>query len=281
MRIYVFGFYESFGWTYVLGLPPGALVPDISIFALTTWPPDPLHFDFGVKIHCRSWPWVICNGLGGLFVCLPPSSSSSSLVPGLWKGIPPTPLLSIACPSRLLRASGGWLVDVREAVGISFPPLVGQTLDPFSPGYCFFTLCFDSLRVLLALVVCLFVLLFSVVGFRLQDPVFFFFRSGVRVKKLAFLSTRCPASCLRSVLLVCLCLFRGVAACCCSVVCVFARVARLSFLFCRGCAWGVLVSFRVSGSSNACVSIGGSCRILLCMHSLLVSWSWSVLCLLF
>ena len=66
-------------------------------------------------------------GPGALSVCLfLPSSWSCSLVFRLWKGIPPTPLLLIARPSRLLRGSGGWLVGRRGAVGISFPPLVGR-----------------------------------------------------------------------------------------------------------------------------------------------------------
>ena len=106
---------------------------------------------------------MLCNGPGGLScLSLLPSFWSGSLVPRLWKGIPPTPLLLIARPSRLLRGSGGWLVGRRGAVGISFLPLVGQ-LVPLSPAgvlllfsFVLFDvclLCFASLRVLLALVV--------------------------------------------------------------------------------------------------------------------------------
>ena len=107
-------------------------------------------------------------------------SWSCSLVPRFWKGIPPTPLLLIARPSRLLRGSGGWLVGWRGAVGISFLPLVSR-LVPLSPAgvlllsFVLFVvcgLCFDSLRVLLARVVCLLLCFLSFVVVRPQDPGF-------------------------------------------------------------------------------------------------------------
>ena len=87
----------------------------------------------------------------------------------------------MARPSRLLRGSGGWPVGRRGAVGLSFPPLVGR-LVPLSPAgvlllfvfvlFVMYVLCFDSLRVLLVRVVCLFVFLFSFAGVRMQDPGF-------------------------------------------------------------------------------------------------------------
>ena len=119
--------------------------------------------------------------VGGLScLSLSPSSWSGSLVPRFWNGIPPTPLLLIARPSRLLRRSGGWLVGRRGAVGISFLPLVGR-LVPLSPAgvlllsfvlFVVCVLCFDSLCVLLARVVCLFVLFSSFRCCSLQDPGF-------------------------------------------------------------------------------------------------------------
>ena len=116
-----------------------------------------------------------------LSVSFSPPPWSGSLVPRLWKGIPPTPLLLIARPSRLLRGSGGWLVGRRGAVGISFLPLVGR-LVPLSPAgvLLFFSLC-CLLCVVCALItyVCcwhvLFVVCFvflSFVGVRMQDPGF-------------------------------------------------------------------------------------------------------------
>ena len=46
-------------------------------------PPGTLHSDSGVKIHCRSWRWVVCNGPGGrLRLFLVPRSSCFALLPG-------------------------------------------------------------------------------------------------------------------------------------------------------------------------------------------------------
>ena len=99
---------------------------------------------------------------------------------------------------------------------------------------------------------------------------------------LALLSTRCPASCFCSVLF-------------CLSFCFVAL--RSGFVFYSLClCWRCLVELSVmswvcvggslcfsvtAAASNECVSIGGPCSILLCMHSLLVSWSVSVLCRLF
>ena len=140
---------------------------------------------------------------------------SGSLVPRLWKGIPPTPLLLIARPSRLLRGSGGWLVGRRGAVGISFLPLVGR-LVPLSPAgvLLLFSLC-CLLCVVCALItyvccwpvlfVCLLVLLSFFRWCQHARPWFLIRELGELL--LAFLSTRGPASCLCSVLLVCLFVF--------------------------------------------------------------------------
>ena len=179
---------------------------------------------------------MICNGPGGpLCLLFLPSSWSGSLVPRLWKGIPPTPLLLIARPSRLLRGSGGWLVGRRGAAGISFLPLVGR-LVPLSPAgvlllfsLCFFLVCllvFDNLSVLLARVVCCLSVCFLSVLSLLSARPWLLIRELV-VRWLAFLSLRGPASCLCSVLL-CLSFFfvalRRVVLCWS-----LARVARLSF----------------------------------------------------
>ena len=194
-------------------------------------------------------------GPGALSVCLfLPSSWSGSLVPRLWKGIPPTPLLLIARPSRLLRGSGGWLVGRRGAVGISFPPLVGR-LVPLSPAgvlllfslccLLVFVLCFDNLRVLLARVVCLFVCFSFCLSLLYARP-WLLIRELV-VRLLAFLSTRGPASCLCSVLLCRSFLFLwrcGVLFSC--FVSFFACVCSVELsVCCVGCAWGFSFLLRV------------------------------------
>ena len=195
-------------------------------------------------------------GPGALSVCLfLPSSWSGSLVPRLWKGIPPTPLLLIARPSRLLRGSGGWLVGRRGAVGISFPPLVGR-LVPLSPAgvlllfslCCLLVcvLCFDNLRVLLARLFCL-LFVCSVFLFLLLSARPWLLIRELVVRWLAFLSLCGPASCLCSVLLCLSLLFSW-------------RCGVLSFLFVgpllalpgcvvfclSGCAWGVLLFLSCS-----------------------------------
>ena len=103
------------------------------------------------------------------------------------------------------------------------------------------------------------------------------FARELGLMKLALLSTRCPASCLCSVLL-CLSLFVswrcGVLLFCGLCLCLRCLV-EFSVLLWVGV--GGSLCFCVSASaSNACVSIGGSCRTLLCMRSLLVPRSWSV-----
>ena len=164
---------------------------------------------------------MICNGPGGLScLSLSPFFWSGSLVPRLWNGFPPTPLLLLARPSRLLRGSGGWLVGRRGAAGISFPPLVGR-LVPLSPAgvllmfsfvlFVVCVLCFDSLRVLLARVVVSLFFFFPLLVFVCKTLVF---DPGVRVTVVGF--PVYPWSCVLLVLrLACLSFsFRGVAACC-------------------------------------------------------------------
>ena len=178
-------------------------------------------------------------GPGALSVCFfLPLSWSGSLVPRLWKGIPPTPLLLIARPSRLLRGSGGWLVGRRGAVGISFLPLVGRPV-PLSPAgvLLLFFLCVVCCECFCALLtyVCywigffwLFVLFLLFFVCSSARP-WFLIRELV-VRWLAFLSLCGPASCLCSVLL---CLSLVVLVALRRVVSFrsFARVARLSCFF--------------------------------------------------
>ena len=95
-----------------------------------------------------------------------PPPWSGSLVPRLWKGIPPTPLLPLARPSRLFRGSGGWPSRQEGGGRNLFPTFGWSTHSPFlPPGSCLFSfvlcavcvVCFVSLSVLLARVVCSFV----------------------------------------------------------------------------------------------------------------------------
>ena len=195
---------------------------------------------------------MICNGLGGSLVCLfLPSFWSCSLVPRFWKGIPPTPLLLIARPSRLLRRSGGWLVGRRGAVGILFLPLVGR-LVPLSPAgvlLCFFFVLFvvnlfvfDSLRVLLARVVCVFVcfsfFLVACCKTLVVDP-------GVSGTVVGFPVH--PWSCVLLVLRLAwsVCSFISGVAACCFLVSFFLCWRRSVELYvcCVGGAWEVLFSF--------------------------------------
>ena len=180
----------------------------------------------------------------------PLSFWSGSLVPRLWNGIPPTPLLLMARPSRLLRGSGGWLVGRRGAVGISFPPLVNRLVHLSPAGvlllFCicvfFCVFCgFDSLRVLLARVVCLFVFFFLCWCSHAR-PWFLIRELGEQWSAFPVYPWSCVLLLLRRA---CLSFsFCGVAACCFFSFSFFAGVARLSVMFVLiGCAWGVLFSF--------------------------------------
>ena len=192
---------------------------------------------------------MICNGPGGPF-CL--SLSPFFLVwfscPQVVERDPSYPPLadspSLPTPSRI-----GRMASRQEGGGRDFFPAFGQpTRSPFSRRGLAFVLClfcllcvfcvFDNLRALLDGFVCLFVLLFLSFVCSSARPWFLIRELGEML--LAFLSTRGPASCLCSVLLVCLFIFLALR----RVVFVsffFACVARLS-------CWFVLVGVR-GGSS--------------------------------
>ena len=104
-----------------------------SSFRICFGAPRPLAF----RLRGQDPLWILALGdlqwVWGLScLSLPPSSCFWSLVPWFWKGIPPTPLLLIARPSRLLRGSGGWLVGRRGGGRNLFPAFGGSTRTPFS-----------------------------------------------------------------------------------------------------------------------------------------------------
>ena len=118
-------------------------------------------------------------GPGAFSICLfLPSFWSGSLVPRLWKGIPPTPLLLMARPSRLLRGSGGWLVGRRGRLeSLSHLWLVDSF--PFLPPgscFCFSFCCLLCMFCVLITYVCCWYVLFACLSW-------FFSRSWLFVSK--------------------------------------------------------------------------------------------------
>ena len=101
------GIYAGVGWgllfVFSLLLSPWVCAPMLS-FLIECGSPAPLHFDTGVKIYCRAWPWAICNEPVKFL-----SALSALFCPGVRERVPSYP-------------SGGWLAEGRGAVGISFPP---------------------------------------------------------------------------------------------------------------------------------------------------------------
>ena len=179
---------------------------------------------FGLILALGDLQWARGPSLSSLFL---PSYLAWFSCPGEVKRDPSYPPLadspSLPTPSRIGRMAS-WQ---EGGGGDSFSaPLGWSTLFPFlPPGSCFcfsfvlFTACvfwcFDSLRVLLARVVCLFVCLFACLSVCLFFSFFrwcSYARPWFLIRELgelwlAFLSTRGPASCSCSVLLVCLFVF--------------------------------------------------------------------------